>query len=143
MRNETGLNDLMQEIFLRFSRVDQGALVRQPDAYLFGIAWRVVSSPRTKVCEEGRTLGPHTFDQLNVREGPTGNGAEIDAMIDDLRTQLRRKLSELPVAYRDVLTLHVESDLTCSEIARQLGLSVRTVKKYLLSAKMRLRDVLA
>lgn len=59
--------------------------------------------------------------------------------ISDLRDAVRRALSKLPKRQRAVLMLRYHADLTESETARVLGLSLGTVKSYAARALATLR----
>jgi len=136
LRNEADAQDLLQEIFLRYLRVRHDKLVKQPRAYLFGIAFHVLSGFRSKL-----RLSPITFNSQTVEclaETPADLAAStVEA--DAFRHDLARQLQNLPHAYREVLFLRMEAGLSYKKIAKEMGISASTVKKYLVNAKACLR----
>ncbi len=88
---------------------------------------------------------PLTFSDLTI-EG----SAEVDLPDDaplphdwaersETREQVRRALAELPPAYRAVLTLRYNEELSYEDIARVLELPLNTVRTHLFRAKALLR----
>jgi RNA polymerase sigma factor (sigma-70 family) len=132
--------DLAQEVYLRLLRVDAAELVRQPRAYMFRIASHVVYEFRLREEREKEhvSIDSTALDHLADRvSGPaTGDFAEGAS----LESELARLLERLPPVERAIVLLQKREGLSYKEIARQLGLSVHTVKKYLFRALLRLRQ---
>jgi RNA polymerase sigma-19 factor, ECF subfamily len=129
--------DLAQEVYLRLLRLEKSELVRQPNAYVFFIAAQVVSQFKLRTRSE-----PIVYDS-DIAQERTENPSHFrpDELGDHLQAQrqLEKFLAELPPTHRDVLLLRRRDGLSWAEIARALGLSVHTVKKYLHEARARLR----
>ncbi len=79
-------------------------------------------------------------------------GRTVVAVIDDeaatpddteLRIDVARALTRLPVRQRQVITLRYLADLTEADVARELGCSVGAVKRHVFRAKQALRTGLA
>lgn len=96
-----------------------------------------------------RTLH-HRRHALNFSDLSTAEGAELDLPDEsplppdwveqqETRQQVRRALADLSPAYRAVLTLRYNEELSYEDIARVLGLPLNTVRTHLFRAKAQLR----
>src|SRR5688572_16620892 len=96
LRQPQDAEDLAQEVFMRLSRIENSEFVRQPRAYLFGIASHVVS--------EFRIRNAHALEWVTVDSGVLEHRAEHPADLKpdelaerlDMQRQLRRALEGLP-----------------------------------------------
>ena len=131
--------DVVQEVFMRLLRVEDKDIIRNPRAYLYGIALHVVREFKARQEKAGTwiTLEP---DEVARRVEQT------DRILPDelpdrigLQRQIERALRQLPPAHRMVFLLHKRDGFSYEEIAMKLRISVHMVDKYLLQAKVRLR----
>lgn len=132
--------DLTQEIFERFLRIDKAEIVRNPQAYLFGIASHVVSDARMK---EDKSLV--TFDsEAASLAGETLSRALPDDMADRVAVaqDLKFALSRLPATHRAVLLLVKRDGLSYEEAARRMQLTVATVTLYVFEARAKVKMLL-
>ena len=88
----------------------------------------------TSVDEEGEET------QLEVVD--PGKGPEELLLAAEDRAALTRAMNELPVEYREILTLRAINDLSYTEIAEVLKLREGTVKSRLSRARLALRNKL-
>ena len=133
--NGADLEDLMQEIWKVWVALPAHIAVEDPVKYLFGIARNignrhlatVLGSPVDyRPCTPGRPL--ESPEQVVIE------AAEAEAVGHDLV----RQIEKLPRSYQEVLRLKMQDNLSIKEIAKELGLSEASVKKYLVKAKARL-----
>jgi RNA polymerase sigma-70 factor (ECF subfamily) len=129
------LDDVVQEVYLRLLRVKNSDLVRNPLAYLYGVAAHVVRE---------FNLGKH-------RTHLVFDSDAIDALMEDpqfsgpmepggqLERQVSEALSQLPANQLAVLLLERRDGLSQADIAQKLGLSRHTVKKYSVEALAQVR----
>jgi RNA polymerase sigma factor (sigma-70 family) len=129
------LDDVAQEAFLRLLRYSDNVAVQYPQTYLFRIAANVASEWR----ERARNSRPHDdswLEDLKIEaEDEPENTIARTRMHEDVRAALQR----LPQRQRQVLLLHVDDNLTYVQIAEQLGLTRRIVKRDLALAYSYLR----
>lgn len=130
--------DVVQEVFLRLLRLPDVDFVRNPQAYLFGIACRVMHELRRKSRFERVA-----FDSQAV-EGRTEHPPHVapDELAEWIGAQrdVECALSRLTRMQFEVLMAEVRDGLTHQQIAQQLGLTVHTVRKYSVQALSRVRQ---
>lgn len=117
--------DLLQDTFLAL--VDQGPRlreVREPRAYLLGIAHRLARHRQRRQRREVTTSDPPVEERGEAAPG----SADLSHM-----------LSGLPPEQRVVLALKVWHELTFAEIGRALGLSAHTAASRYRYALQKLR----
>jgi RNA polymerase sigma-70 factor (ECF subfamily) len=132
IHRSTDVRDLTQEIFERFIQIPEKGAIRDPQAYLYGIASHLVSE-----WQEREARAPVTYDSDVMHAA--GESME-HALPDDLAERLgaeqnlRYALSQLPPAQRAVLLLAKREGMTHEEIAQKTGLLASTVTNYVSEA---------
>jgi RNA polymerase sigma-70 factor (ECF subfamily) len=141
VRRAQDVDDVVQEVFLRLLRVDDAVLVRNPQAYIYGVALHVLREFKLRDLKAGTwmTLEPQAIADMaeHPRELPTEGLAEAL----DIRQRLHKALARLPLAYRTVFLLHKRDGYSYAEIAQRLKISTHTVDKYLQQARVRIRSM--
>jgi RNA polymerase sigma-70 factor (ECF subfamily) len=133
--------DLTQEIFERFLRKrDRPEVIRNPLAYLYGIASHVVAEtiehePHRVVMYDS-TLAEHAAESQ-----PDLQGADLARQLG-LQADILAALSKLPRAQLTALVLVEGDGLTCKEAARITGYTPGTIKTYLMQARTTLKTLL-
>jgi RNA polymerase sigma factor (sigma-70 family) len=134
-------DDLAQEVFARLLRVRDADLVRNPLAYLIGIAAHVVREFRQRQQHERVTFNSAVADPLCEN---SGHPVRFDAAERlEMRQWLDHALGQLPPTHQLVILLVKRDGLSYAEAALASGLSVHTVEKYVVEARARLRVILA
>jgi len=128
------LGDLVQEVYLRLLRVQNTETVRNPLAYIYGIAAHVASEFNMRQ-RQGRMVYDSTVVEA-VAENPgqaafSEGGGFFERQVGDA-------LAQLPPNRLAVL-LERREGLSHAQIAQRLGLSVHTVKKYSVEALAHVR----
>ena len=129
------LGDLVQEVYLRLLRVQDIQSVRNPLAYLYGIAAHVASEFNMRQ-RQGRMLYDSTVVEAmaeNPEPVPFNEGGGF------FERQVGDALAQLPANRLAVLLLERREGLSHAQIAQRLGLSVHTVKKYSVEALAHVR----
>jgi RNA polymerase sigma-70 factor (ECF subfamily) len=141
LRRPQDADDLAQEVFMRFLRLSNVELVRNPQAYLFGIASHVVREFHLHAEQEREHL---TFDSEEAGEASENPGVlEPDELAGrlNLQQQLQRALTQLPPMHRAVLLLVKRDGLSHEEAAKAAGISFHTVEKYIVEARAKLKTM--
>lgn len=124
------IEDLAQETYLRLLRVRDLREVRNPQAYLLRVASHVVAEWRDRQTPAG-TFSVEEYDDLQedlLVDNRTPE-FELDARISQER--LNETLTGLSPLMRAVLLLRLRDGRSNREIARELGITDRQVKRYL------------
>jgi RNA polymerase sigma factor (sigma-70 family) len=119
--------DLVQEVYLRLLRAPQHESVRNPQAYMFTVAFNVLHQHKRALAGAPEPVDlqshPEEFDSTRADNDPASELADLN--------QLECVLRHLPRNVYVSFVLHRSFGFTVQEIARQLGVSNATVKKYL------------
>jgi RNA polymerase sigma-70 factor (ECF subfamily) len=130
------IEDLAQETYLRLLRARDLGTVRNPQAYLLRIASHIVSEWRD------RQLPPDLFAAVDEEGLPDDALPELAAEAEISRALLDRMLQEMPPMTRAVMVLRFREERRCEDIARELGLTERQVRRHLTRGYERLRGAL-
>jgi RNA polymerase sigma factor (sigma-70 family) len=134
-------DDLSQEVFARLMRVENTEIIRNPLAYLLGIATHVVREFRQLRQHQKVIFDSDIAESLseNIEALPRGAG---NAEQVELQNWLDEALKQLPPTHQVVLLLVKRDGLSYDEAAEATGLSVHTIEKYLVEARARLRVIM-
>lgn len=122
------VRDLVQEVFLRFLRIEQSRVVENPQAFLYGIASNVVlerrrARQRQAVIFNSRVVDHDAENPREFRRDELGESLALERQLEAAARQLT------PIQLR-ILQYWRGDGLSFEEIATVLGLSPHTVKKY-------------
>ncbi|MDE0039989.1 MAG: sigma-70 family RNA polymerase sigma factor [Gammaproteobacteria bacterium] len=131
------LPDLAQEVFLRLLRITRPELIRDPEAYVYRVALNVAQEWRLRAAQSK----DHSSDALDALESP--DVTEEMILRRQRQASIRRVVEDLPAATRSALLLHVYRDMTYQQVAEHMGVSRRSVKRYLANGYAALRIALA
>src|SRR5262249_48156912 len=137
MRTGVDIEDLAQETYLRLLRARDLSDVRNPQAYLLTVASRVVSEWR------GQQPPQELFE-------PVDEVVLVDEAIPDVlleaeisRERLEQALQGFSPTTRAVVLLKYREGRQCKQIARDLQVTERQVRRHLTRAIERLRQTLS
>jgi RNA polymerase sigma factor (sigma-70 family) len=136
VRAAVDIEDLAQETYLRLLRARDLSEVRNPQAYLLRVASHVVLEWRD---QQPRADALVTLDDETLIDDSAPE-FELEASLSHRR--LEQSLAAASPVMRAVLLLKLRDEHSSEEIARELDLSVRQVKRYLARGYERLREAL-
>jgi RNA polymerase sigma factor (sigma-70 family) len=136
VRSTVDIEDLAQETYLRLLRARDLGEVRNPQAYLLRVASHVVV--------EWRDHRPRPDLLVEIDD---------DALIDDCQPEfeleasisedrLNQTLASVSPTMRAVLLLRLRDERSCKEIAHELDITLRQVRRFLARGYERLRTAL-
>lgn len=125
VRAQVDIEDLAQETYLRVLRARDLSDVANPEAYLLRVASHIVLEWRAR---ELPTDSIHDLETLQVAADSSPE-LEIEASISQAR--LEHTLASVSPVMRAVLVLKLRDQRTSQQIADELGVTLRQVKRYL------------
>jgi len=146
VREPADAEDLFQQTWVRVAeRIGKYDPRRNFDAWLFSVARNLaidhLRRMRTESLDEpigGEIEGETKVARLVSHEQPA-----LDGILERERAgRLGTLLSELPVRYREVLTLRFEEEMKLEEIAQVLEMPLSTVKTQLRRSLERMRQTI-
>jgi RNA polymerase sigma-70 factor (ECF subfamily) len=132
----------LQEAYLRILRLKTPQTIREMGKYLTHVTANVAREFRMRAQDVSRVV---TFDsEAAERWAERAPEATTDEQADllDAEQRLMAALAKLPKHYVDVLLLTKRDGLSYQEVAKKLGLSEDSVKKYIVKGKARLAEVM-
>lgn len=132
--------DLAQDTFVRImqkQRADNDFTLSYPRRYL-----RLVAKSLMVDHFRRRAVEQAWLDALALLPEPTSISAEEQEIILETLQQLDQLLDAMPKAMRQAFLLSRLDGLTYMQIAEQLGVSLRTVKRYMQQAFIQCLDLM-
>jgi RNA polymerase sigma-70 factor (ECF subfamily) len=117
--------DLAQEVYLRLLRAQQLDLVAEPQAYLYKVASNVAAEWRIRASQ----CKPHSSEELDLLVEATSPEMLVDSELE--RARLDAALRAMTAPVRAVLYLKLTRAMSHQEIAHQLGITPRMVRRLL------------
>jgi len=141
LRRPEDVPDLTQEIFERFlKKKDRAELIRNPLAYLYGIASHVVSEAHYEEQQNRVTCDSELLTRLDDRF----DSASPDQLAEQLGLQrdLLDALALLPRNHLLAVLLVEGQDMSYEEAAQASGFTRNTIATYLMHARAKLKLIL-
>src|ERR1700688_4578916 len=135
VRARVDIEDLAQETYLRLLRARDLDDVRNPQAYLLRVANHVLLEWRE---DQPRAESLAMDDDLLIDD--SGPESELEASLSQER--LDYALATASPLMRAVLLLRLRDERSCNEIAQNLDITLRQVRRYLARGYERLRTAL-
>jgi RNA polymerase sigma-70 factor (ECF subfamily) len=129
--------DVVQDAYLRLLQRGTAATLEQPRPYLFRIAANLTADLARMTKTRLRFAGEGFGLDCNAEPAACPEAAAAGAI--ELR-RLQACLTELPPLCRDAFLLNRIEEMNHTEIAKRLGVSVRTVDRYMARARAHLRE---
>jgi RNA polymerase sigma factor (sigma-70 family) len=137
VRGAVDVEDLAQETYLRLLRARDLGDVQSPEAYLLTVASHVLSEWRQ------RQPAQELFEEVDENTLVTDAASELALDAEISQGQLERALQDLPAMTRAVVVLRFREGRSCKDVARELQLTDRQVRRHLTRAFERLRHTLS
>jgi RNA polymerase sigma-70 factor (ECF subfamily) len=141
MHRPQDIADLVQEVYIRLLRVENGDFVRNPRAYILRTAANVASDfmVKNRRAQEHVVIDSEMVD--HVTENPSEPPSDQLATRLSTQRQLNAALAKLPPIHQAVLLMHAREGYRYDEIAERLNVSIHQVERYLASAKQELMAI--
>jgi RNA polymerase sigma-70 factor (ECF subfamily) len=149
LQNDADTQDVVQDAMLcAFTKLHQLRAARFFRAWLMQIA---VNCARMKLRSKSAGPGMESLDEIHSDDGSRSLPRQIVDLRDspsvyferrEIYEKFKRTLQRLPLAYREVFILREIQQLSVSETASILQMTISMVKTNLRRAKLRLRQLL-
>ncbi len=136
VRSSVEVEDLAQEIYLRLLRAPDLQQVRNPQAYLLRVAGHVVAEWR----REYPPMQAFCPDESDAPVDECLPELAVDAKLSEQR--LNQQLAQMSPMMRAVVLLRLREEHSYKQIAQELDLTLRQVRRYLARGYEQLRGVL-
>ncbi|WP_051952472.1 RNA polymerase sigma factor [Methylocapsa aurea] len=123
--------DVVQDAYLHLLQKDGFETLEHPRAFLF----RIASNLAVDAARKTKTRTRYAEDEiefLGLGSSAAGPETTVDGAI--VAHRFHACLKELPAPCREAFLLSLTDDLTHAEIARRLGVSVRTIDRHMVRA---------
>jgi RNA polymerase sigma-70 factor (ECF subfamily) len=141
LRTKADTADLVQEVYLRMLRVSDPEAIRNPEAYLFTVAGNLL---RENAVADSRLAQELTIDAAEGAPAlTTVSGFEAELDTEQRVARLCEVLEQLPPRCYAAVILQYRDELSYQEIAAQLEITPRMVKRYLAQAVSHCRQRMA
>ena len=129
--------EVAQEAWLRIYRLENPEELRNPKAFLFQTASNLAIDRKRRAVLENLH-----YERERGQQTEFAPSAEDSITAQESLSLIEKSLSELPQKCRDAFLLHRGKDLSYPEIARELGVSVSMIEKYIIKALKHFRNTL-
>lgn len=128
-------DDLIQSMYLSLKKARPAGDIRDPRQYLFGVAWHLLHDRNRRLERERGQSVACNFDEFDAHADRSNRlWVEDDASSEQQRAELDRVLRQLPVVCQVAVLRQYRDNRSYAEIARELGVTTHTVKKYIVRA---------
>jgi len=141
LRTKADTADLVQEVYLRMLRVSDPEAIRNPEAYLFTVAGNLLKENAVADSRQAQEVAVEAAEGAPALTTVPGFEAVIDATQRVAR--LCEVLEQLPPKCFAAVILQYRDELSYQDIAAQLEISPRMVKRYLAQAVSHCRQRMA
>jgi RNA polymerase sigma-70 factor (ECF subfamily) len=131
------VQDVLQELYLHLDRVDPGAEIRDPAAYVF----RTAANLARDYIRARRRMAARELAWATLQHGADGTEASDDAPSAERAYSARQRVAAIRSALdtlspqcRRIFMLHKFEGLSHKEIANSLNISRSTVEKHMHTA---------
>ena len=127
VQSKADVPDLVQEVFLRLSRMDDPSAIEKPDHFLFVTAANVLRDRARRDAAQRRAAG----DEMLISDGE-GSDFPPDRVLESKQAAelLAQALGELPERTRDIFVLRVLEGMKMADVARTFSISTRAAEKH-------------
>jgi RNA polymerase sigma factor (sigma-70 family) len=124
----TGAEDLVQDVWVRLRERSDPASWVEPRAFIFTVAANLATDAGRRTARDMARL---SFDQAAMASVPANIDPSTEADLANRIERVAAALAQLPAVCRDAFLLNRLESLTHAEIAELLGVSRKSVQRYL------------
>ena len=133
------VDDITQETFIRAFKAEKKGVIEHPKAYLYRIARNLALKELTK-----KSTKMTSFIEDSCSPEVLGSDEDVEKQVGTLEklSRVKTAIAELPPQCQRVFIMRKVYGFSHKEISHELGISVSTVEKHIVSGLKRCRQSL-
>lgn len=142
--SEDDAADIAQEAFIRLYKLQDPQKLENARAYLYQVASNIAIDNQRRATLHSRWIRQEVSQQLDDSHASRLEAENPESQLQNLQhlERVYRIVDGLPEKCRKVFLMHRTQNLTYSQIATEMELSVSSVEKYILQALRHCRTAL-
>ena len=137
IRKPQDIDDIAQETFVRAFLAEQKGAIQHPKAYLYRIARNLTFEILSK---KSKKLTSYIEDSSDYSLLNSGEDIEGIAIVREKLDRVKVAIAEMPPQCQRVFIMHKVYGFKYKEISQQLGISVSTVEKHIMTGLKKCRQ---
>lgn len=137
IRKPQDIDDIAQETFVRAFLAEQKGAIQHPKAYLYRIARNLTFEILSK---KSNKLTSYIEDSSDYTLLDSGEDIEGIAIVREKLDRVKVAIAEMPPQCQRVFIMHKVYGFKYKEISQQLGISVSTVEKHIMTGLKKCRQ---
>ena len=137
VRRPQDIDDIAQETFVRAFLAEQKGDIQHPKAYIYRVARNLAFETLTKKSAQLTSYIEDSCDQSLLQ---SGEDIEHKAIVMEKFDRVKIAIAEMPPQCQRVFIMHKVYGFKYREISQQLGISVSTVEKHMMTGLKKCRQ---
>lgn len=137
IRRPQDIDDIAQETFVRAFLAEKKGEIQHPKAYIYRVARNLALEKLTKKSTQLTSYIEDSCDQSLLQSGEDVEGSMI---ITERFDRVKAAITEMPPQCQRVFIMHKVYGFKYREISQQLGISVSTVEKHIMTGLKKCRQ---
>ena len=137
IRKPQDIDDIAQETFVRAFLAEQKGTIQHPKAYLYRVARNLTFEILSK---KSNKLTSYIEDSSDYSLLESGEDIENKAIVMEKFDRVKIAIAEMPPQCQRVFIMHKVYGFKYREISQQLGISVSTVEKHMMTGLKKCRQ---
>lgn len=137
IRKPQDIDDIAQETFVRAFLAEQKGAIQHPKAYLYRIARNLTFEILSK---KSNKLTSYIEDSSDYSLLDSGEDIEGIVIVREKLDRVKVAIAEMPPQCQRVFIMHKVYGFKYKEISQQLGISVSTVEKHIMTGLKKCRQ---
>ena len=137
IRGPQDIDDIAQETFIRAFLAEQKGDIQHPKAYIYRVARNLAFETLAKKSIQLTSYIEDSCDQSLLQ---SGEDTEHKAIVMEKFDRVKVAIAEMPPQCQRVFIMHKVYGFKYKEISQQLGISVSTVEKHMMTGLKKCRQ---
>lgn len=137
IRRPQDIDDIAQETFVRAFLAEKKGAIEHPKAYIYRVARNLSLEILTK---KSNQLTNYIEDSCDQSVLESGENIESTIIVLEKFDRVKKAIAEMPPQCQRVFIMHKVYGFKYKEISQQLGISVSTVEKHIMTGLKKCRQ---